>query len=239
MHGRSRVENVGTRSPKRPGSHLRLLQRKMPSAAVFAKCCSMLKAKFLATVFLVASASIGWGAFTTVVIDAGHGGHDAGGIESNIIPEKGVALDVALRVAATLRNAGLRVVMTRSSDVFIPLPTRVAIANNQKNAIFVSIHFNSGLRVGACGIESFYSSKKGAVLAGFIQRCAITTTRGENRGVKPATFYVLRKNKLVSVLVECGFLTNPQDTALARSREYRQRLAVQIARGILLYRKSL
>ncbi len=199
----------------------------------------MLKTVLATAVLLVAAISTGTAAFSTVVIDAGHGGHDAGGIKSNLIPEKGVALDVALRLQACLRKAGLRTVMTRSSDVFIPLPRRVAIANAQKNAIFVSIHFNSGLRTGACGIESFYNSTKGAALARCIQRCAITTTRGENRGVKSATFYVLRKNKLVSVLVECGFLTNPQDTALARSRDYRQRLAEQIALGILQYRKTL
>ncbi len=196
----------------------------------------MRKRTFLFAVLLLATMSLGQAAFSTVVIDAGHGGHDAGGIKTNIIPEKNVALDVALRVQAVLRRAGLRTVMTRSTDVFVPLPRRVAIANAQRNAIFVSIHFNSGERRGACGIESFYNSPKGAVLARCIQRCAMTTTRGENRGTKPATFYVLRRNKLVSALVECGFLTNPQDTALARSKEYRQRLANQIARGILQYR---
>jgi N-acetylmuramoyl-L-alanine amidase len=196
----------------------------------------MLMRSFLFAIYLLAMAASGRAAFSTVVIDAGHGGHDAGGIPSNIIPEKNVALDVALRVQACLKRAGLRTVMTRSSDVFVPLPQRVAIANAQRNAIFVSIHFNSGLRRGACGIEAFYNSSKGAVLARCIQRCAMTTTKGENRGVKPATFYVLRKNKLVSALVECGFLTNPQDTALARSKDYRQALATQIARGILQYR---
>jgi len=193
----------------------------------------------IAAALVLALSGFGYGAFSTVVIDAGHGGHDKGGIPSNIIPEKGVALDVALRVASALKRAGLRVVLTRSSDVFIPLAQRVAIANNQKNAIFVSIHFNSGTRRGACGIESYYNSSKGKILAAAIQRCAITTTRGENRGVKSAKYYVLRKNNLVSALVECGFLTNPQDTALARSAEYRQRLATQIAQGILNYRRNL
>jgi N-acetylmuramoyl-L-alanine amidase len=199
----------------------------------------MLKTALVIAFLLLGVIRFGFAAFSTVVIDAGHGGHDAGGIASNIIPEKGVALDVARRVQSALRNAGLRTVMTRSSDVFVPLAERVRIANAQKNAIFVSIHFNSGLRRGACGIETFYTSSKGAVLARSVHQCAMTTTKAENRGVKPAKFYVLRKNKLTSVLVECGFLTNPSDTALARRADYRQRLANQIARGIIQYRRSL
>lgn len=177
-------------------------------------------------------------AFGTVVIDAGHGGHDAGGIRTNLIPEKGVALDVALRVGAALRKAGLRVVYTRTADVFVPLPQRVAIANAQRNAIFVSIHFNSGERLAANGIETFYGSPAGLPLAQRIQRRAMTTTTGENRGVKKASFYVIRKTRLTAVLVECGFLTNRQDVARARSATYRQALAAQIAAAILEYRRA-
>lgn len=173
--------------------------------------------------------------FSTVVIDAGHGGHDAGGIRTNLIPEKGVALDVARRVQGYLSRAGLRTVMTRSSDVFIPLARRVAIANAQKRAIFVSIHFNSGERVGANGIETYYSSSTGKPLAQMIQRNAMTTTPGENRGVKSATFYVLKKTKIPAVLVECGFLTNPQDVRLASRADYRDRLARQIALAIIAF----
>jgi N-acetylmuramoyl-L-alanine amidase len=178
-------------------------------------------------------------AFGTVVVDAGHGGHDAGGIKTNLMPEKGVALDVALRVGTILRKAGLRVVFTRASDVFIPLKQRVAVANAQRNAIFVSIHFNSGTRLGANGIETFYSSPAGLPLAQRIQRRAMATTTGENRGVKKASFYVIRKTRLTAVLVECGFLTNRQDVARARSATYRQALAAQIAAAILEYRRSL
>lgn len=178
------------------------------------------------------------GSFSTVVIDAGHGGHDFGGIRQNIIPEKGVALDVALRLQNALRKAGFNTVMTRSTDVFVPLDRRVAIANSQRNAIFVSIHFNSATRRGARGIETFSCSDRGAVLARMIQSRAMTTTDGVNRGCKNATFYVLRKTKTTAVLIECGFLTNPDDTALARSANYRERLAQQIAQGILAYRKA-
>lgn len=192
---------------------------------------------FLSIVFLLAASLVCPAAsFSTVVIDAGHGGHDVGGIPTNIIPEKNVALDTARRVQAYLNEAGVKTVMTRSSDVFIPLDQRVAIANSQKRAIFVSIHYNSAPRRGANGIETFYSGPAGKPLASLIHKRVMTTTTGENRGVKQAKFYVIRKTKAPAVLVECGFLTNPQDAARASSKEYRDRLARQIARGILAFR---
>ncbi len=176
--------------------------------------------------------------FTTVVIDAGHGGHDRGGIPTNIIPEKGVALDTSRRVQGYLKAAGLNVVMTRSNDVFVTLDRRVAISNAQKNAIFVSIHYNSAPRRGANGIETF-ANTSGLRLARLIQRNAMKTTFGENRGVKQRGFYVLRKNQKPSVLVECGFLTNPSDAALAGRASYRDKIARQIANAILEYRRAL
>lgn len=183
--------------------------------------------------------SVPSGPFSAVVIDAGHGGFDLGGIRQNIIQEKGVALDVALRLSRELRAAGIKTILTRSTDTFVTLDKRVAVANAHPEAVFISIHFNSGLRVGARGIETFHSSDAAAPLAARILRNVLTTTPGENRGVKRASFYVLRKTRIRSVLVECGFLTNPQDAALARSASYRQKLAEQIARAVASYRSSL
>ncbi len=195
--------------------------------------------RFLASlaVLLLAAACASAASFSTVVIDAGHGGHDRGGIPSNIIPEKGVALDTARRVQGYLKAAGLRTVMTRSSDVFVTLDQRVAISNAQKNAIFVSVHYNSAPRRGAMGIETFANSS-GLPLARLIQRNAMKTTYGDNRGVKQRGFYVLRKNRKPAVLVECGFLTNPTDAARAGRASYRDKLARQIANAILEYRRS-
>jgi N-acetylmuramoyl-L-alanine amidase len=174
--------------------------------------------------------------FSTVVIDPGHGGFDRGGIPSNIIPEKGVALDVARRLRGYLADAGFRTVMTRSSDTFVTLDGRVAIANRQRRAIFVSIHFYSARRRGANGIETFYGSAKAKRLASLIQRYAMKTTSGENRGIKKARFYVLRKSRIPAVLIECGFLTNRQDARRASRPAYRDQLARQIARAIIAFR---
>lgn len=177
--------------------------------------------------------------FSTVVIDAGHGGFDPGGIRQNIIPEKGVALDVAQRLQRSLRKSGLNTVMTRSDDRFVTLDQRVAIANAYSNAIFMCIHFNSALRRDARGIETFYAAPTEAKLAGRIQRNLAATTSGDNRGVKRASFHVLRKTKMRAVLAECGFLTNAQDVALATSPRYRQTLADQISRAIVEEQNSL
>ena len=176
--------------------------------------------------------------FSTVVIDAGHGGFDRGGIRANIIPEKGVALDVARRLRTYLADAGLRTIMTRLQDTFVTLDRRVAIANGQRRAIFVSIHFNSAPRRGADGIETFYGSPRAKKLASLIQRYAMKTTSGENRGIKRARFYVLRGSRIPAVLIECGFLTNPQDARRASRPAWRDQLARQIARAIIEYRRS-
>src|SRR5438093_13443247 len=86
--------------------------------------------------------------FETVVVDAGHGGRDSGAVRRHSPPEKAVALDVALRVDRKLRESQLRTILTRSTDVFIPLDSRVAIGNAEKNSIFVSIHFNDSRKRG-------------------------------------------------------------------------------------------
>lgn len=190
------------------------------------------------TVWLLTCAISVAASFSTVVIDAGHGGFDRGGIRANIIPEKGVALDVARRLRTYLADAGLRTIMTRSQDTFVTLDRRVAIANGQRRAIFVSIHFNSAPRRGADGIETFYGSPRAKKLASLIQRYAMKTTSGENRGIKRARFYVLRRSRIPAVLIECGFLTNPQDARRASRPAWRDQLARQIARAIIEYRRS-
>src|SRR5438445_13050722 len=80
--------------------------------------------------------------FTTVIVDAGHGGRDSGAYRRSGPPEKVVTLDVATRLSRKLRDSQFNVVMTRTGDVFIPLDTRVDIENSTPNSIFVSIHFN-------------------------------------------------------------------------------------------------
>lgn len=168
----------------------------------------------------------------TVVIDAGHGGHDRGGIPGQRVAEKDMTLDVALRLRNILSASGYNVVMTRSSDVFIPLAGRVAIANSYRNAVFVCIHFNATPRSGASGIETYFYSRDSLPLASAIHYYVAGGAPTENRGVRRRGYYVLRKTNIPAVLVECGFLTNPTEAAYAQAGSYRQKLAEEIAAGV-------
>jgi N-acetylmuramoyl-L-alanine amidase len=172
------------------------------------------------------------GSPTTVVIDAGHGGHDRGGIPGQRVAEKEVTLDVAQRLKNALAASGYRVVMTRDSDVFVPLGTRVAIANSYDNAIFVSVHFNSAKRSGASGIETYFYDRESLPLASAIHYYVAGGAASSNRNVRRRGYYVLRKTSVPAVLVECGFLTNPTEAALAETASYRQKLAEEIAAGV-------
>src|SRR6266404_1938022 len=169
---------------------------------------------------------------TVVVIDAGHGGFDRGGIPGQRVAEKTMTLDVAQRLKAVLIAREYRVVMTRDSDVFVPLPNRIALANSYRDAIFVCIHFNSATRRGANGIETYFYNHDSLPLASAIHYYVAGGAPSPNRGVRRRGYYVLRKARVPAVLVECGFLTNPNDAEYAQLGSYRQQLAEEIARGI-------
>src|ERR1700754_1903392 len=96
----------------------------------------------------------------TVVLDAGHGGFDQGA-QSLLGSEKDFALDVVKRTRELLLRAVFNVRLTRSADVFIPLEDRAAFANRQSNAVFVSVHFNAGLREEASGLETYSMAPRG------------------------------------------------------------------------------
>jgi N-acetylmuramoyl-L-alanine amidase len=171
--------------------------------------------------------------FTTVVVDAGHGGKDNGASRRYGGAEKNATLDVATRLAAKLRESQFRVVMTRSSDVFVDLDERAAISNRQNNAIFVSVHFNDSGRRGIRGFETYYHSPAARQLAYRIQQQIMTLPGAVDRGVKTANFRVLRKAAYPAVLVECGFLSNRSEGAAARSASRRDGLADKIAEAIV------
>lgn len=199
---------------------------------------------------------------TTVVLDPGHGGHDRGAV-SRFGFEKDFALDVALRARRLLEKAGYTVVMTRSSDIFIPLEQRPAIANRLANSIFVSIHFNaSSSNAEARGFEIFSIAPRGApatndatpserdlreepgnsaelpsgALAGSIHHALLGQVPMVDRGLKHARFAVLRLCERPAVLVECGFVSNATESSLISSGTWRARLADAVVDGVEGYR---
>lgn len=170
----------------------------------------------------------------TVVLDAGHGGHDRGGIPRQATSEKAMALDVAKRVESRLRGAGVKTVMTRREDYFVSLPSRVAVASRYRGGVFVSIHFNSTPHnPNATGIETYYYTSKSARLAAAIHARVVRAAGTGDRKVRRRGFYVLRRNPLPAVLVECGFLTSRKEAAMVRSATHREKLAAAIAAGVL------
>lgn len=170
----------------------------------------------------------------TIVVDAGHGGHDRGGGPGQRIPEKPYALDVAKRLRNELTKAGFQTVMTRDGDYFVSLGGRCSIANRTKNAVFVSVHFNSAAREGADGIETYYYGSSSASLAAAIHPRVVRAAGTEDRHVRQRGFYVLRRTNCPSVLVECGFLTNGAEARrITGSSTHRQKLAEAIAAGVI------
>jgi N-acetylmuramoyl-L-alanine amidase len=201
-------------------------------------------------------------AVDTIVLDAGHGGHDNGAV-SPFGFEKQFTLDVVQRARVLLQQAGLKVVMTRSSDVFIPLEERARIANRQENALFVSVHFNSG--GSGTGLETYTLAPRGVpsmmadgprvsdldpcpghacdpqnmALATAMHAALVVKSRMYDRGIKRARFVVIRDITIPGVLIEGGFLSNTYDARLVASVAYRQTMAQCILQAVLNYRRAV
>ena len=180
-------------------------------------------------VSMVWAASAG---FKTVVIDAGHGGADLGASDS-LVYEKHINLDVARRLEIALQKIGFRTVMTRSTDYFVPLDQRAAIANRYRNSVFVSIHFNSSWKYKVSGVETYYRSASGKNLADIVQYYLIRNLGAENRGVKTANFVVLKKTGNPAILVEGGFVSNKVEREAMQDPRFRQLVAESIAEALV------
>ena len=170
--------------------------------------------------------------FRTVVVDAGHGGYDNGARGRQGLSEKMLTLDVARRLKPILEARGYHVVMTRTTDVFIPLGGRTAISNSHSDAAFVSIHFNCSPRRAADGVETYYYDRRSAPFDANILREIATCYGSHSRGVKYARFYVLHHNQRPATLLELGFVSNPKENAKLQDPRVRQLLAERIAAGI-------
>jgi N-acetylmuramoyl-L-alanine amidase len=197
-----------------------------------------------------------------VIIDAGHGGSD-NGAGSRFGNEKSYTLDTAYRLDAILRNAGLKTVFTRRTDVFVDLYERAHIASLYPDYAFVSIHFNSATEE-ARGLETYCLSPRGAastssryltrgdiqklpgndydplniLLASCVHSEIIKLNPGDataDRGVKRARFVVIKQNVLPAILVEGGFVSNHMEAARVNRPDYRQSLAQAIARGVIKF----
>lgn len=182
-----------------------------------------------------------------VIIDPGHGGRDHGAVvKAPYCKEKRLALQTALLLDTHLKQLGYKTLLTRSSDLFIPLSRRAEIANKARSCVFVSIHYNSCPTSAPHGIEiHYYNSRKltektteSIKLANSVLSRLITRTKAKNRGLKKSDLYVLRNTTMPAILVEGGFLTNLQERKKLKDRRYLDQIAKSIAEGVDKFLKS-
>jgi len=203
-------------------------------------------------------------AVSTVILDAGHGGHDHGAV-GNGIREKDMNLDVVYRAGRMLQARGYKVLLTRRDDTFVPLEKRTALANRTPNAVFISVHFNDSKNIDASGIETFVLAPRGVpsmgrgelgvidnsvhpghardaeniLLASAVHSAMVARSQIPDRGIKRARFHVLRNSRIPSILIEGGFMRNPRDGRLIADPNYRQQLATAIVAGVERFRTSV
>lgn len=175
-----------------------------------------------------------------IVIDAGHGGKDPGTLKNNLT-EKEIVLKVSKLVEGKLKNAGAKVLTTRSSDAYLTLEQRTDYAKKHYAEAFVSIHVNSAGSTSAKGSEVYYDSStnpnatESRLLANKIQENLVKGANMSDRGVKDQRFYVIRNNNVAAVLVELGFITNPDDFKKLSSEQYMELYAEAIYQGLVQY----
>jgi len=167
-----------------------------------------------------------------VVVDAGHGGHDGGAISPNGLTEKNINLSVAKFLADFLYKAGAKVILTRGDDRFIPLPGRVAIANNNKADLFVAVHQNSAANAAANRTETYFHHPQSARVAQLVQNELVKYSGNANGGSLQAGFHVIRKTAMRSILTEAGFMSNPTEAARIASADFRKAQAAAIFTGL-------
>ncbi|NLY66643.1 MAG: N-acetylmuramoyl-L-alanine amidase [Tissierellia bacterium] len=193
----------------------------------------------------------------TIVVDPGHGGIDGGAGKKNDILEKDINLQVSAKLKKELIVEGFQVIMTREEDVSLEnfsnikgsryrrdLDARKTIINNNKPLAFISIHCNSSKKTSAKGIKVYYypESIEGEKLAKSISQSIDENfykayMKEENLRTEILTedFFILRETDYPGVLIEVGFLTNPEENKLLREDEYQRQIARAIKKGILKY----
>lgn len=220
--------------------------------AVFGGC--ILIAVFSSRVVTVMAESAPLSDRTCIVIDAGHGGEDGGAVSCTGIYESAINLEIALRLNDLLRFLGYDTRMIRTEDVSMhsqgntiaahkvsDLKNRTDLVNQTENALLVSIHQNTFQESQYQGAQVFYAStEKSRELADTIQAGFKNTLNpGSKRGAKKASgIYLLDNIHCTGVLVECGFLSNPEEEAKLREGEYQQKICCVLCAALAQFIQS-
>ena len=186
----------------------------------------------------------------TVCIDSGHGGNDPGKIGVAGTKEKEVNLTIALKLKKHLERQNIRVIMTRTDDRNLAdanatnektsdMKNRVAKMDSEQPDAVISIHQNSYTDSSAKGAQVFYysESKEGKVLAEILQKSLIEHANPENHRMAKAntSYYILKNTAAPTVIVECGFLSNPEEETLLNTAQYQDKLVDALQKGICEY----
>ncbi len=183
-----------------------------------------------------------------IVIDAGHGGNDPGKVSADGITEKDINLEIALKLKEEFENRGVKVILTRDCDKCLADPgatnkkksdmiKRMEIVNDSGAALLISIHQNSYKDSKVRGAQTFYygSSNESKKYAEDIQHMLKKEADNENNRLAKAenNYYILRKSACPAVIIECGFLSNPDETRKLTDEKYQQKLARAIADAVI------
>ena len=185
----------------------------------------------------------------TVVIDPGHGGRDPGKVGTQETLEKEINLKIGLYLKELLERQNIKVIMTRDEDKDLAVTTgnfktsdmkeRISLIQKSNADLVISIHQNSYTSSEVYGAQCFYysDSDEGKELAGFIQKQVITSTNQTKiRDIKSNNdYYLLKHSPFPTVIVECGFLSNPKEETLLLIDAYQRKMAWAIHLGIFQY----
>lgn len=171
----------------------------------------------------------------TIVVDPGHGGNDRGTTGVRGTFEKTITLKTAELLAAKLKSAGATVHLTRETDRYISLQDRVWTGLQKDADAFISLHYDANPNPEINGFTTYYQHPNQATFAKAIDSGLNSTVSLKNRGVQPADYYVLRKNKENAVLIELGFLSNASEEMTINTNKFREQATYGIYTGILNY----
>lgn len=191
----------------------------------------------------------------TVVVDAGHGEPDGGAVGVNGTIEKDINLQIALKLQEILESRGVRVIMTREDDNSIcdksaktlhekkvsDMHNRLEIINTSGADLFVSIHMNSFSDPSSGGLHVFYSRNhpEAEETASLIQDAMSELTGAKTHAVKVAsdTLYLMKNTVPPAILIECGFISNPEEERLLNDEKYQSKIAFSIANAMIKAKK--
>ncbi|MGX4670879.1 N-acetylmuramoyl-L-alanine amidase [Cerasibacillus sp. JNUCC 74] len=173
-----------------------------------------------------------------IMLDPGHGGNDPGSIGVDGMEEKILTLATTHEIAKQLESIGANVLLTRSKDEYVSLEDRVAISKAYLTHVFISVHYNAFADASAQGLNTFYYSNADKELAKHVHRNLTSKVNLQDRGVVQKNYYVLRNNTAPAILLELGFITNPDDIRIIQTNQFKREVAEGITNGLQHYFQS-